>query len=519
MNGKRILSLLSAALLMITMAGCTEEPPVNSVIEAEQEPAEKVEISEIETGAEGAEVLSELHTKPFVGSDAKNGCWMQTDVKMLDLPEEKRNDGTMDITVTRQEEEWDKVLFRFETTGGEAHIGEKASIGYRYFTIEKTYAAGETAAPSWGFSYTLDTPDTPGDVFCSLYFARVESGDDPFGQKVTVLDYFDRRVGTLDWRQKVDRLPGTSDSNDRSRHGKVKEEVLFSAKADFPRMIDRDDVIYVVMDLCDGKEGQVRARDLYEYTWVDEPYAAGNEKTVEELEAEMENNPDFQACEHPGCWDLTDVIYVGDNKINEANEAVDVRGERLGVDGQEIRYTFTVKKNLNADEESSHDCTGESREYTVLNPDFSERYYAGGSFKPFIRLYGRTDTEHTPGNIICSLALCDVDFGTGKYGVKVTPKTWFCDGYPPKEVESFSPGDGVTTVHKREEPEGEGTGLQIFANLAGSFPAGEKDGEKTYLVYGIMDNIAGDIRMYNIYEYTWKEGPVTEWVYNPGMTW
>ena len=33
----------------------------------------------------------------------------------------------------------------------------------------------------------------------------------------------------------------------------------------------------------------------------------------------------------------------------------------------------------------------------------------------------------------------------------------------------------------------------------------------------MMDTIAGDIRMYDIYEYTWQEGPVTEWIYNPPM--
>ena len=56
-----------------------------------------------------------------------------------------------------------------------------------------------------------------------------------------------------------------------------------------------------------------------------------------------------------------------------------------------------------------------------------------------------------------------------------------------------------------------------YTSLDGSFPAGERDKEKIYLVYGMMDTIAGDIRMYDIYEYTWQEGPVTEWIYNPPM--
>ena len=56
-----------------------------------------------------------------------------------------------------------------------------------------------------------------------------------------------------------------------------------------------------------------------------------------------------------------------------------------------------------------------------------------------------------------------------------------------------------------------------YTSLDGSFPAGEKEGEKIYLVYGMMDTNAGDIRMYDIYEYTWKKGPITEWIYNPPM--
>ena len=53
--------------------------------------------------------------------------------------------------------------------------------------------------------------------------------------------------------------------------------------------------------------------------------------------------------------------------------------------------------------------------------------------------------------------------------------------------------------------------------LEGSFPEGKKDGEKIYLVYGVMDGFSGGVRMYNIYEYTYTMGPVTEWVNNPPM--
>ena len=38
-----------------------------------------------------------------------------------------------------------------------------------------------------------------------------------------------------------------------------------------------------------------------------------------------------------------------------------------------------------------------------------------------------------------------------------------------------------------------------------------------YLVYGIMDDVTGKVRMYNVYEYEYHKGPITEWVYNPPM--
>ena len=47
--------------------------------------------------------------------------------------------------------------------------------------------------------------------------------------------------------------------------------------------------------------------------------------------------------------------------------------------------------------------------------------------------------------------------------------------------------------------------------------AGNDTGDKIYLCYEATDDISGNVRMSNIYEYTYTKGPETEWVYNPAM--
>ena len=58
---------------------------------------------------------------------------------------------------------------------------------------------------------------------------------------------------------------------------------------------------------------------------------------------------------------------------------------------------------------------------------------------------------------------------------------------------------------------------RAYLMVEGSFPEGEKDGDKLYLVWGVMDSEDGTNRLYNIYEYTWTAGPDVVWTYNPPM--
>ncbi|MCR4656548.1 MAG: hypothetical protein K5770_10020 [Lachnospiraceae bacterium] len=505
--GNTAMRCLAAVTALFLLAGCVDVPADGGGGSEQRKEIlqDDVTIREIETGLEGAETVRVLSRKPFVDGDKQNGYWQRTDYTQLDPRETSGNSGDTELKVSRPKDSWDKVLFEYEHT----------TIGYRYFSMDQTFSAGDLCRASWGFSYTLDAPDSLGEMYCSLYFADIEPGDDPFGQKVTVLKYFSKRVGTLDYATDINNVPGTEWEREWNRgHDKpnLKDEQLWDALGYFPRMISEGDKIYIVMDISDGENGSIRARDVYEYTWINEPYDGDEVIWTDE---DYENDPDYMANVYDGCWDLTDIIYVGDDKVNTANPDVDVRAERRGLDGQEIVYTFTVKNNIS--ETKGHDCTGEVKELAVPEPGFSSRYYAGGFFREDITIFKKTDKPHTPGNVICSLALCDVEFGTGKYGVKITPRMYFSRGYPAEEVQTFSPGEERMSWRQTRAEGGADYTEYAYTSLEGSFPNGEADGEKMYLVYGLMDTIAGDIRMYDIYEYTWQEGPVTEWVYNPPM--
>ena len=508
---------MAAVAMVFLLAGCEDVPVDGGDGSGQKEEIlqDDVAIREVETGIEGAETVKVLSQKPFVNVDKQNGYWQRTDYMQLDPHETSGKNGDKDLSgqidadaglkVSRPKDSWDKVLFEYEHT----------TIGYRYFSMDQTFSAGDFCRASWGFSYTVDTPDAPGEMYCSLYFADIEPGDDPFGQKVTVLKYFSKRVGTLDYATDINNVPGTEWerewNKDRDKPN-LKDEQLWDAWGYFPRMVSKGDKIFIVMDISDEENGAIRARDVYEYSWIDEPYS---EDEVVWTDEDYENNPDYMANVYDGCWDLTDIIYVGDDKVNAANPDVDVYAERRGLDGQEVVYTFTVKDNIS--ETEGHDCTGEVKELALPEPGFSGRYYAGGFFNPGFMVLKKADEPHTPGNVICSLALCDVEFGTGKYGVKITPRMYFSRGYPAEEVQIFSPGEERMTW-RETRAEGETDYPEYaYTSLDGSFPAGEKEGEKIYLVYGMMDTIAGDIRMYDIYEYTWKKGPITEWIYNPPM--
>ena len=173
-----------------------------------------------------------------------------------------------------------------------------------------------------------------------------------------------------------------------------------------------------------------------------------------------------------------------------------MRAERRGVDGQDMLYFF------------------EETPVTITIPEeqFADRYYAGDDNINEIEIFVSPDAGDLQTGVICSLALADVDFDTGKYGVKVSPRSWFHTGWPPEDVKSFGPLPHDDTMSWRNDLS------RGYLTLSGSFPEGETDGEKIWLVYGAMDGDAGIRRMFNVYEYTWTAGPDVVWRHNMPMT-
>ena len=201
--------------------------------------------------------------------------------------------------------------------------------------------------------------------------------------------------------------------------------------------------------------------------------------------------------EYAGHWDLTGISFIGGDKETEAAGGTRVITRRIGVDGQNMTYTFEGK--------------GESFTISIPDEQFEDRYYTGDPFFAELEIFCSSDTEKAPGYVICSLALCDAEFGTGKYGVKITPKKWFTAGYSEKNVETFGPLPHDDTMHWRKDLK------RGYLWVDGEFPEGSADGEKIWLVYGVMDSESKENRMYNIREYTWTAGPDVVWRYNPPM--
>ena len=161
----------------------------------------------------------------------------------------------------------------------------------------------------------------------------------------------------------------------------------------------------------------------------------------------------------------------------------------------------------------SYTFEGKGETFTVSIPDqdFEPRYYAGDYFFTQLQMFCSSGEEKPPGTVICAIGLCRAEFGAGKYGVKLTPEHWFTQGYPERSVKTFGPLPHDDTMHWRNDLP------RSFISLDCEFPEGSADGEKIWLVYGVMDSLDGDNRMYNLREYTWTAGPDVVWTYNPPM--
>ena len=457
--------------------------------------------------------------KAFSDSSKVNpGHWEITDEVVSAPVSESRQEGDILIRAHRPDGssapyEWytpaDKdMVFEFTVTAktnfssGLFHNcrGERSVLTVHGISgIKKSYKAGETCNPHFTISIQRDKGHTPGTVWGSLYFADVRPGSDPFGQEAAVREYFERSR-SFTYAQELFQEFGPDSKTVKygsTRTDEGIDDLYYDARCSFPRLTAEGDKIWLVMDFSDVRGGAPVMRNVWEYTWITDPEVQEKEE-AEAPEDHSEDDPEWIRNEYPGHWDRTDIIYLNPGSETDRDGTIRVRSERMGVDLQDIVYHFAA--------------AGKEEEFTVTIPEpvFKSRYYAGQEIYQDLEIYCDSDAEDR-GYVICSLALADIAIGEGKYGVKVDPKQYFSKTLGHKQVKTFGPVPHSDTMNW----ESKDRRAKLF--MSTSFPEGGEDGEKIWLVYGIMDSESGVNRLYNIYEYTWTKGPDVIWRYNPPM--
>ena len=377
---------------------------------------------------------------------------------------------------------------------------QDGSFKIYYENIEDRYPAGGNCRLSVRIFCPAGKPDVSDTITGSICFADVKEGDDAFGQQVTVREYFHKERSTT---YPPFEMHDYGTGKEQGRYGSNSDqagakEFYYKSFCLFPRTPSEGDEICLVAEVSDGTGKGPGRRKIWKYVFRADPEdPAGGSEEIQEEETHPENSPEWIREEYPGHWDLTGISFIGGDLETGSGTGTRVITRRSGVDLQDMSYTFE----------------GEGEPFTVIIPDqeFEPRYYAGNFFYTELEVFCSSGEEKTPGTVICAIGLCRAEFGAGKYGVKITPEHWFTRGYPERDVETFGPLPHNDTMHWRNDlPRG-------FLGLDCEFPEGTADGEKIWLVYGAMDSLGGDNRMYNLREYTWTSGPDVVWTYNPPM--
>ena len=492
--GRIIALLISVAMISSGLSGCDgERPGLPPPGEEEETPKEAYEDFHSDYVLPVTPYTEEDKTyAPSLGA----GHWERTDVIRLDKCDEKRQDGDLNITA-KPYEGGEFKNFEIDYEGPE---GPEAQWDIFCDSVSDRYGCNGYINPCVTFKLHDFVKKPKGEIFGSMYFADIEKGDDAFGQKITIRDYFYKKQGSgrkplimSHFSGTNEGLGGSADDKEGVRHH------YFYPSATFPKMADFGDKINVVLDVYDMKDAPPRIRYIWEYTYKED--GEKERKEAEEAEKQQEElrkmDPDWwDKREYSGRWDVTDVKYLFPKYNDVEEDHVKVHAERYGVDGEKKIVTFTNTE------------TNETVRYEI--PEIQEKVqYPGDLFYQEIIISCDSDAEEPPGYVVCALELCDVDYVNGKYGTKLISKQYFQRFS--KDVVTFGPIPHDDTMYWREDLKG---GL---ITLDGSFPEGKKDGEKTNLVLAVMDSTTGSCRMFDIYEYTWREGPITEWDYNPPM--
>ncbi|MCR5108460.1 MAG: hypothetical protein K6B28_09885 [Lachnospiraceae bacterium] len=387
-------------------------------------------------------------------------------------------------------EQGDRIYHNKNLKSGQWVMTQERVLGEEYpnhydiwrSNISDTYMPGEEIDAHLTFRVEADDIKDSDDIWGSMYFSdTIDKGAD-LDDELVIRKYFKFQQNDFTYdpiemshfSKDNDGLYGKSEGSDGDL------EYYFEPCSNFPRICAENDTIFVVLDISDSQD-KVITRYIWEYTFrLTEKGSA----IKDENDQTHEGDPEYYSEERKGHWDMTDIKFIGGNKKELKDGDIIIKAERYGVEGEDMVYTYNM-------DDGSY-----CRLYLPeIYPD--EFVYADGSFYIWIKNTSYSDPENTEGILHCSLALADVEFNKGEYGIKVHPQMYF--------ESSFLDENDVTF---------EAPGRISFD---GVFPAGDRDGDKIYLVYGVMDGFSGNVRMYNVYEYTYSEGPEIEWIYNPPM--
>ena len=200
--------------------------------------------------------------------------------------------------------------------------------------------------------------------------------------------------------------------------------------------------------------------------------------------------------EEPGHWELTDMLYY--DEIPEVPQ-----GSKYGVSlsrsekGYAV-FTFTVTEDVNFSGEEGHSCKGETAVFTVEAFWFGESYYPSSSVQPGLNIFREADTDHTPGDVVCSLFIGDFALRDGTVTGSARDRFTTMKGEP---IESFSIGENMVQSTGYD-------GKKYYLTPTGHLPAGEEGGEKIYVVLTAADG-EGFARAYTAWEYSWVAQPET----------
>ncbi|MCR5789159.1 MAG: hypothetical protein K6G83_04650 [Lachnospiraceae bacterium] len=509
MNGKKLTGIILSVTLALLFTACgggegkgngSGDPDTGETggstegiySEGRYEGKVRADVSDLEPwSAEG---------KHFVSPDSDEGYWALTGHTECEaLTDSWEADGYSGNVRRSSEVERQDIYFDFDAGSRSSEVIVKAG------GLEDYYRSGGQCRPRITFQYPREDEENAfWDLFGSVYFADMkEDGNAPFGQSVTIRDYCYKYPG----RERALPMKYFSIKNELCDpkgvpYNNELNNGYFEMTGNFPKMIREDgDKIFLVLDLFREAEGDPVIRNCWEYTWVEGSIQEEEDEDVFEERTEKGDHagePDWTGYEYAGKWTLKDIQYIGPVNGSAEQDGISVEAKRYGVDGQKIEYRFANEKS------------GEP--YTVEIPElYFGTMYDGDYTEPALTISCNSNETDPPGSVICAFGFCDVEFGTGEYGIKMEPKQYFTAGWPEKPLKTFGPIPHDDTMSWRDDLS------RALLRIKCSYPEGHEDGEITYLVYGVMDDATGKVRMYNVYEYEYQMGPITEWVYNPPM--